>query len=91
MATVPAAAPTPEKPTVARMHELARHGLSNVGHHGEMGSMGVPAQRPSPLGLYPNFARANGPQAAELKPSVQTLASQHCVILCVLGSLYPET
>ena len=42
MATVPAAAPTPEKPTVARMHELARHGLSNVGHHGEMGSMGVP-------------------------------------------------
>ena len=39
---VPSAVPTPEEPTVARIHELARHGLSNVGHHGEMGSMGVP-------------------------------------------------
>ncbi|MBT6924938.1 MAG: glutamate synthase, partial [Marinovum sp.] len=39
---VPSAVPTPEEPTIARIHELARHGLSNVGPHGEMGSMGVP-------------------------------------------------
>ncbi|PSL19975.1 glutamate synthase-related protein [Shimia abyssi] len=39
---VPKAAPTPEEPTVARIHELARDGLSKLGHHGEMGSMGVP-------------------------------------------------
>jgi glutamate synthase domain-containing protein 2/CDGSH-type Zn-finger protein len=38
----PAATPTPEEPTVARIHELARDGLSKLGHHGEMGSMGVP-------------------------------------------------
>jgi len=38
----PAAVPTPEEPTVARIHELARDGLSKLGHHGEMGSMGVP-------------------------------------------------
>jgi glutamate synthase domain-containing protein 2/CDGSH-type Zn-finger protein len=41
-AAVFSAVPTPEEPTVARIHELALHGLSNVGHHGEMGSMGVP-------------------------------------------------
>ena len=40
--TVPSAVPTPEEPTVARIHELARDGLSKLGHHGEMGSMGVP-------------------------------------------------
>tara|TARA_R110002096_G_scaffold97354_2_gene216978 strand:+ start:900 stop:2444 length:1545 start_codon:yes stop_codon:yes gene_type:complete len=39
---VPAALATPEEPTVARIHELARDGLSKLGHHGEMGSMGVP-------------------------------------------------
>lgn len=39
---VPEAVPTPEEPTVARIHELARDGLSKLGHHGEMGSMGVP-------------------------------------------------
>lgn len=38
----PVAAPTPEEPTVVRIHELARDGLSKLGHHGEMGSMGVP-------------------------------------------------
>jgi len=38
----PAAVPTPEEPTVARIHELARDGLSKLGHHGEMGAMGVP-------------------------------------------------
>lgn len=36
----PEAAPTPEEPTVARIHSLARNGLS--GHHGEMVAMGVP-------------------------------------------------
>jgi len=40
--SVPEATPTPEEPTVARIHELARDGLSKLGHHGEMGSMGVP-------------------------------------------------
>ncbi len=39
---VPQAVATPEEPTVARIHELARDGLSKLGHHGEMGSMGVP-------------------------------------------------
>ena len=39
---VPTAVATPEEPTVARIHELARDGLSKLGHHGEMGSMGVP-------------------------------------------------
>lgn len=39
---IPTAKPTPEEPTVARIHELARDGLSKLGHHGEMGSMGVP-------------------------------------------------
>lgn len=38
----PDAVPTPEEPTVARIHELARDGLSKLGHHGEMGAMGVP-------------------------------------------------
>lgn len=38
----PQATPTPEEPTVARIHELARDGLSKLGHHGEMGAMGVP-------------------------------------------------
>jgi len=39
---MPTAVPTPEEPTVARIHELARDGLSKLGHHGEMGAMGVP-------------------------------------------------
>ncbi|MFT5112370.1 MAG: glutamate synthase domain-containing protein 2/CDGSH-type Zn-finger protein [Parasphingorhabdus sp.] len=34
--------PTPEEPTVKAIHELAKHGLSKVGHHGEMSAMGVP-------------------------------------------------
>jgi glutamate synthase domain-containing protein 2/CDGSH-type Zn-finger protein len=38
----PVARPTPEEPTVAFIHELARDGLSNMGHHGPMTSMGVP-------------------------------------------------
>lgn len=39
---IPVAAPTPEEPTVARIHQLARDGLSKLGHHGEMSAMGVP-------------------------------------------------
>ncbi|MDX2471162.1 MAG: glutamate synthase-related protein [SAR324 cluster bacterium] len=35
---------TPEEPYVAYIHELAKNGLSKVGHHGEMGAMGVPAK-----------------------------------------------
>jgi len=38
--SAPTAEPTPEEPTVARIHALARNGLS--GHHGEMVAMGVP-------------------------------------------------
>ncbi len=38
----PVASPTPEEPTVAYIHQLAREGLSKVGHHGPMTSMGVP-------------------------------------------------
>jgi methylamine---glutamate N-methyltransferase subunit C len=38
----PEAKPTPEEPTVARIHQLAREGLEKLGHHGEMGAMGVP-------------------------------------------------
>lgn len=39
---VPAAVATPEEPTVARIHELARDGLTKLGHHGEIGAMGIP-------------------------------------------------
>ena len=39
---MPAAQPTPEEPTVAFIHELARDGLSKLGHHGPMDAMGVP-------------------------------------------------
>lgn len=38
------ATPTPEEPHVQYIHELAKNGLSKVGHHGEMGAMGVPAK-----------------------------------------------
>jgi len=42
----PSATPTPEEPTVAAIHALARDGLQ--GHHGEMVAMGVPrSQLPS--------------------------------------------
>ncbi|MDB4657966.1 CDGSH iron-sulfur domain-containing protein, partial [Verrucomicrobiales bacterium] len=36
---MPEAEPTPEEPTVAFIHQLAREGLSKLGHHGEMGAM----------------------------------------------------
>ena len=38
----PQATPTAEEPTVALIHQLAREGLSKMGHHGPMTSMGVP-------------------------------------------------
>ena len=39
---LPVAIATPEEPTVALIHQLAREGLSKLGHHGSMTSMGVP-------------------------------------------------
>lgn len=38
----PKAVPTPEEPTVAFIHRLAREGLTTLGPYGEMGAMGVP-------------------------------------------------
>ena len=38
----PTARATPEEPTVEFIHQLARDGLSKIGHHGPMTSMGVP-------------------------------------------------
>ena len=38
----PKAEPTAEEPTVALIHELARDGLTKMGHHGPMDAMGVP-------------------------------------------------
>lgn len=35
---------TPEEPTLPFIHQLAREGLSRLGHHGPMGAMGVPRQ-----------------------------------------------
>jgi len=39
---LPQAVNTIEEPTVEEIHSLARDGLSKVGHHGELGAMGVP-------------------------------------------------
>ena len=39
---MPKPVPTAEEPMVAYIHNLAEHGLSQVGHHGPMGAMGVP-------------------------------------------------
>lgn len=41
----PEAVPTPEEPTVAFIHRLAREGLSQMGRDGEIGAMGVPRSR----------------------------------------------
>jgi len=41
----PTAKPTPEEPTVAYIHELAKDGLSKIGHHGKITSMGVPRDK----------------------------------------------
>ena len=35
---------TPEEPYVSEIQELARHGLSKVGHHGQTEAMGVPRE-----------------------------------------------
>ncbi|MHC5067817.1 MAG: glutamate synthase-related protein [Planctomycetota bacterium] len=59
---LPRAAATPEEPTVAFIHQLAREGLSNMGHHGPMTSMGVP--------------RADLPDWNDLQLMVAQLASQ---------------
>ncbi|MFC1237513.1 glutamate synthase-related protein [Vibrio sp. F74] len=40
--SMPVAAATKEEPTVEFIHQLAREGLSKMGHHGPMTSMGVP-------------------------------------------------
>lgn len=40
--SMPIAAATKEEPTVEFIHQLAREGLSKMGHHGPMTSMGVP-------------------------------------------------
>jgi len=42
---LPTAVPTAEEPTVAFIHQLAREGLTKLGHHGPMTSMGVPRNR----------------------------------------------
>ncbi len=41
----PVAKATLEEPTVELIHQLARDGLSKVGHHGPMTSMGVPRHK----------------------------------------------
>jgi glutamate synthase domain-containing protein 2/CDGSH-type Zn-finger protein len=41
-AAMPEPVPTPEEPSVAYIHELARDGLEKMGHHGPMAAMGVP-------------------------------------------------
>lgn len=38
----PIAQPTPEEPTITLIHQLAQEGLTKLGHHGPMTSMGVP-------------------------------------------------
>ena len=44
-AGMPEAQPTEEEPTVAFIHQLAREGLSKLGHHGPMAAMGVPRNK----------------------------------------------
>ncbi|VAW61646.1 Glutamate synthase [NADPH] large chain [hydrothermal vent metagenome] len=42
---LPVAVATDEEPTVEFIHQLARDGLSKLGHHGQMTSMGVPRNK----------------------------------------------
>lgn len=42
---LPVAVDTREEPSVTFIHQLAREGLSKLGHHGRMTSMGVPAYK----------------------------------------------
>ncbi len=44
-AGLPVAIATPEEPTVTMIHRLAQEGLSKLGHHGQMTSMGVPRHK----------------------------------------------
>ncbi|MBV1913832.1 MAG: CDGSH iron-sulfur domain-containing protein [Pseudomonadales bacterium] len=39
---LPIATSTPEEPTVEYIHQLSKEGLTKLGHHGQMTSMGVP-------------------------------------------------
>lgn len=39
---MPEPAPTPEEPKVVEIHNLAKYGLSQTGHHGPVDAMGVP-------------------------------------------------
>jgi len=41
----PEPVPTAEEPHVAFIHQLAREGLSKLGHHGPMTAMGVPREQ----------------------------------------------
>jgi len=43
--SVPTPRATIEEPTVELIHQLATDGLSKTGHHGQMGSMGVPRNK----------------------------------------------
>ncbi len=54
----------PEEPFVAQIRELATNGLSNVGHHGAVTSMGVPRDELPILGLDPARHRPARPPAA---------------------------
>lgn len=42
---LPTAKATTEEPTVEFIHQLSREGLSKLGHHGQMTSMGVPRHK----------------------------------------------
>ncbi|NOZ11200.1 MAG: glutamate synthase [Gammaproteobacteria bacterium] len=42
LSELPNVTATPEEPTVEFIHQLAKDGLSKLGHHGQMVSMGVP-------------------------------------------------
>jgi methylamine---glutamate N-methyltransferase subunit C len=45
LSELPKAKSTIEEPTVEFIHQLAREGLSSLGHHGQMTSMGVPRHK----------------------------------------------
>lgn len=41
---IPSPSNTPEEPNLEFVHQLAKEGLSAMGHHGPMGAMGVPVE-----------------------------------------------
>lgn len=67
---VTSAVPMAEEPTGARMHEVAHHGLTNLGHHGKMGSMGCRAKAFC-FGMTYKFGPRKGPE-------------NHCLIMRML-------